>query len=265
MRAETPTKTDQTCSETVVQFDIQESPSRMEQAEQRFKLTETMRKFSSLGRHSISQSEHTRKPFFTLTKSPKIVLQPGSSTSNLSKTTRQIIDTPTVYISEENPWGEYTSHVLHPPSLEVLSDQFSETRKQCDFENTQLPDTFNADTSDSSHSDTCQLQCHHTNMCPLRPSDINLSIPAKAVTSKAKSPKYLVRRHKSLEAGKKKGIQWRKIIKTYQKEKPEDILVAEEMIPYTRSSPNLKHLDKCSQTPVKDTSDDDIDSSSKEE
>ncbi|XP_029036650.1 bestrophin-4-like [Osmia bicornis bicornis] len=262
-RAETPTKTDETCSETIVQFDIQESPSRIEQAEQRFKLTETMRKVSSLGRHSISQSEHTRKPFFTLTKSPK--MQPGSSTSNLSKTSRQIIDTPTVYISEENPWGEYTSHVLHPPSLEALSDQFSETGKQCGFENTQLPDTFNLDTSDSSHSDTCQLQCHHTNMCPLRPSDINLSIPAKAATPKAKSPKYLVRRHKSLEAGKKKGIQWKKIIKTYRKEKPEDILVVEEMIPYTRSSPNLKHLDKCSQTPVKDTSDDDMGSPSKKE
>ncbi|XP_003705242.2 bestrophin-4 [Megachile rotundata] len=252
-RAETPTKTDQTCPETIVQFDIQE-PTQVDQTD-RSRVTDAMRRISNLGRHSASQIDHTRKPFFMLTKSPKMVLRPSSSTSTLSKPTRQIIDTPTVYVSEENPWREYTPHVVHPLPLEMFALQQSpDEEKQSDFESSQLPDT--------PHSDTCQSHCHHTSSLKL--SDTNLSVPTQATTSKS-TPKYIIRRHKSMETGKKKGSRWKKFMRMHRKGKVEDIMVVEEMIPYTRSSPNLKHLDKAWQSSVKDTPDDDTNSSSREE
>lgn len=67
-----------------------------------------------------------------------------------------------------------------------------------------------------------------------------------------------------METGKKKGSRWKRFMRMHRKGKVEDIMVVEEMLPYTRSSPNLKHLDKAWSS-VKDTPDDDTNSSSREE
>lgn len=235
-----------------MQFDIQE-PTQVDQTDQRSKLTDTVRRISSIGRYSTPQTEYTRKPFFMISKSPKMVLQTSSSTFSLSKPTRQIIDTPTVYISEENPLREYSPQVVHPP-LEVFFPQYSpDMEKQSDFESSQFPD--------SPHSDTCQSHCHHTD--PLTLSDMSLSIPQTPSTSKS-TPKFIIRRHKSMETGKKKGSRWKKFMRIHRKGKIEDVMVVEEMIPYTRSSPNLKHFDKTWQSSAKDSPDDDTNSSKEE-
>nr|XP_031831442.1 bestrophin-4-like isoform X1 [Nomia melanderi]XP_031831443.1 bestrophin-4-like isoform X1 [Nomia melanderi]XP_031831444.1 bestrophin-4-like isoform X1 [Nomia melanderi]XP_031831445.1 bestrophin-4-like isoform X1 [Nomia melanderi]XP_031831446.1 bestrophin-4-like isoform X1 [Nomia melanderi]XP_031831447.1 bestrophin-4-like isoform X1 [Nomia melanderi]XP_031831448.1 bestrophin-4-like isoform X1 [Nomia melanderi]XP_031831450.1 bestrophin-4-like isoform X1 [Nomia melanderi] len=197
---ETPTTVDQSHSETILQFDIREPSSCVTQTEQRSKtITETGRRFPT--KYSSLRIDQNRKPFFALTKSPKIILQSSASTSNLSRPTRQIIDTPTVYNSSINPWKEYISKDCRKSMLEVTPDQSPEVMGS-------------------------QLQLPQVNL-PL----------------KAKRPRHMVRRHKSIEVPSKKGIQWTRVVKTRpQKTTPDDASPVEEILLETRSSPNLKHL-----------------------
>lgn len=260
--SETPTTIDQTYSETILQFDIQE-PAQVNQTEQRKKIiTETMKKFSSLGKHSISRIDTNRKPFFMLTKSPKVVIQPWSSTSNLSKSTKQIIDTPTIYTTKINPWKDYkTSNIVQSFSFEA--SECSQEEKRSNFENVYSFDNININPNDNPHSDTCQIQCHHT-MYHLTLPETPLSTSIRAIVPKNRSPKFLVKRHRSMKLGKKKGIQWKQIVKTNRKITTDNISMIEKSLPYSRSSPNLK-LEEIPQNLKNNISDDDTISSCKEE
>ncbi|XP_016917727.1 bestrophin-4-like isoform X2 [Apis cerana] len=258
--SETPTTIDQTYSETILQFDIQE-PVQVNQTEQRKKIiTETMKKFSSLGKHSISRIDTNRKPLFMLTKSPKVVIQPWSSTSNLSKFTKEIIDTPIVYTTKINPWKE-TSNIVQSFSFEA--SECSQEEKRFNFENVYSSDNINTNPNDSSHSDTCQIQCHHT-MYHLTLPETPLSTSIRATVPKNKNPKFLVKRHRSMRLGKKKGIQWKKIVKMNKKITTDNISMIEKSLPCSRSSPNLK-LEEIPQNLKNNISDDDTSSSCKEE
>ncbi|XP_076235316.1 bestrophin-4 [Calliopsis andreniformis] len=253
---ETPTRTTQACPETILQFDIQEP-----QSEQRAKvLTETVKKFSPLGKSLIDSN---RKPFFTITKSPKVIIQPWQSTSNLEKSRKQFIDTPTVYTGDVNPWKEYTPRMLSPPSLEVLtSDQVPEFDKYHDSETIHPSDNLSGNTSDSPHSDTCQSQCRHTDMCYLQLPEISVPITEKLQTSK--NVKYPVRRYKSMVTGKRKDIQWKQIMKIHRR-RMKDVPPAEEIVLKTRSSPNLKQLIENVEDITKNETDDEASSSTKRE
>lgn len=219
-----------------------------------------MKKFSSLGKHSISRIDTNRKPFFMLTKSPKVVIQPWSSTSNLSKSTKQIIDTPTVYTSNINPWKDYkTPNIVQSFSFET-SECFQEVEKRSDFENVYSSDNININPNDSPHSDTCQLQCHHT-MCHLTLPETS---SIKATATKNRNPKFLVKRHRSMKLSKKKGIQWKQIVKTNRKNRTDNISMIKKSLSCSRSSPNLK-LEEIPQNSKNNISDDDTSSSCKEE
>ncbi|CAK9807857.1 BEST2 [Anthophora plagiata] len=255
---ETPTNTDQACSETILQFDIQET-SETDQTEQPKIITEAVKKITSLGRHSVQHTDSTRKPFFTLTKSPKVVLQPSSSTASLSQPVRQIVDTPIVYTGNINPWKEYSSRLMHRPSIETCcSEHTPEIEGQYDYESVHPSD---GNPQDSPHSDTCQSRCHH--MCHLSLPEAYLLTPKEVIVPKSRSPKFLVRRHKSMGTTKKKGVQWRHLMKSSKKRTTDSISAVEETLPCTRSSPNLKI--EIPQVPKKDTVDDDTSSSHKEE
>ncbi|XP_076164381.1 bestrophin-1 isoform X2 [Ptiloglossa arizonensis] len=246
------TKTHQNFPEIVLQFD-QEPPSKI--------ATETVRKCSSSGKQSTSRIDPNRKPFFTITKSPKVILRSSSSTSNL-KTVRQIIDTPVVYTNDINPWKEYPSAFCRP-SLEVLiPDQFSQTEKQCDFGNVHPSDNFNTNANDSPHSDTCQSQCHHVNKSHLQLPETNLPTVAQTTLGSTNS-KYFVRRHKSMEIVKKKSVPWKHFMKIRRRKTIEDESAVDKILCQTMSSPNLKHFNNDPQHPIKDiddSDDDDIDS-----
>lgn len=219
-----------------------------------------MKKFSSLGKHSISRIDTNRKPLFMLTKSPKVVIQPWSSTSNLSKSTKQIIDTPTLYTSNINPWKDYkASNIVQSFSFET-SECSQEVEKRSDFENVYSSDNININPNDSPHSDTCQLQCHHT-MCHLTLPETSL---IKATATKNRSPKFLAKRHRSMKLSKKKGIQWKQIVKTNRKNRTDNISMIKKSLSYSRSSPNLK-LEEIPQNSKNNISDDDTSSSCKEE
>ncbi|XP_017755603.1 PREDICTED: bestrophin-4-like isoform X2 [Eufriesea mexicana] len=257
---ETPTTTDQTCSETILQFDIQEPSFQIDQTEQRRKMiTETVKKLSPLGKHSVPRIDTNRKAFFTITKSPKVIVQPSASTSNLSKLTRHIIDTPTVYTGNVNPWKDYSSKIIQSPSFEAFSSEHSpEVEGTYDFENVHPSDNVCIHPNDSPHSDTCQSQCHHTTISHLTLPETPLSTSTKTALPKNKSAKFLIKRHKSMGTSKKKGIQWRQMIKA--RDKTDDVSAGEKAIPYSRSSPNLK-LDATPQGIKKYISDDDSSSS----
>ncbi|XP_054010535.1 bestrophin-4-like isoform X1 [Hylaeus anthracinus] len=247
---DTPTKTDQSCPETILQFDIQEPLTRHDQVDQGTGvITGAMKKFSSLTKHSTSRIDLTRKPFFTVTKSPKVILQPSSSTSNVSRPMRQIVDTPIVYAGDISPWKEYRPSALCPPSLDVLIADH--------------PPDIDTNTNDSPHSDTCQSECHHVGASHLQLPETNVPTLVQP-TPRLKSPKFLVRRHKSMEVTKKKGIQWKQIMKPLHRrtsyEAPSPV---EEVLCQTRSSPNLKHLERDSEDTIKDKRDDDINSTDK--
>ncbi|KOC70176.1 Bestrophin-3 [Habropoda laboriosa] len=258
---ETSTITDQAYSETILQFDIQEPET--DQTVQRPKIiTEAVKRISSLGRHSVPRVDSARKPFFTLTKSPKIVLQTSSSTSSLSQPVRQIVDTPTVYTGNINPWKEYSTRLMRRHSVETCSSEHSpEIEGQYDFESVHPSDV---NPQDSPYSDTCQSQCRHSPMCHLSLPKIYTPAPTETTIPKSRSPKFLVRRHKSMGLTKKKGIQWKQLMRTSKKRTTDDILTAEEVLPCTRSSPNLK-LAEIPQVPKKNTLDDDTSSLHKEE
>lgn len=219
-----------------------------------------MKKFSSLGKHSISRIDTNRKPLFMLTKSPKVVIQPWSSTSNLSKFTKEIIDTPIVYTTKINPWKE-TSNIVQSFSFEA--SECSQEEKRFNFENVYSSDNINTNPNDSSHSDTCQIQCHHT-MYHLTLPETPLSTSIRATVPKNKNPKFLVKRHRSMRLGKKKGIQWKKIVKMNKKITTDNISMIEKSLPCSRSSPNLK-LEEIPQNLKNNISDDDTSSSCKEE
>ncbi|KOX76000.1 Bestrophin-2 [Melipona quadrifasciata] len=230
---ETP-KTNQTSPETILQFDIQEPPVPMDQTGQKsIRIIETVKKFSSLGRHSLPRIDTNRRPFFTLTKSPKVVVQPWPSTSNLSKPSTQIIDTPSVYTDNVNPWKDYSSRADQRLSFDDSSKYPSQMGEgQYDLENVHPSDDANENPNESPHSDTCQLQCHHS-MYYLTLPETPLSTPVKAMMPEDRKSKFLVKRHKSMGTSKKKGIYWKQIVKT-------DMPVIEQRLPYSKSSPNLK-------------------------
>lgn len=222
MYPETPATTDQSRPETVLQLDIREPSSCVTQTEQRSKtITDTGKKYPT--KYSSLRMDQNRKPFFTLTKSPKIILQSSASTSSLSRPARQIIDTPTVYNSSGSPWKEYTSQDFKLPMLEVTPDQSPEV-------------------TDS------KLQLPQVNLPPL----------------KAKSPRHMVRRHRSIEVPSNKGIQWTRVVRTQRQiTTSEDVSPVEEILLETRSSPNLKHLGDDLHEPTNDTCVDEPTSSDK--
>ena len=195
----------------------------------------------------------SRRPFFTLAKSPKVVVQPWPSMSNLSKPSIQIIDTPSVYADNVNPWKDYSSRGEQRLSFDD-SSKYPSQIGQYDFENVHPSDDANENPNESPHSDTCQLQCHHS-MYYLTLPETPSSAPVKTMMPEDRKSKFLVKRHKSTGTSKKKGIQWKEIVKT-------DIPVTEQRLPYSRSSPNLK-LRESSLDVRKDISD--TDSSGKEE
>ncbi|XP_078038038.1 bestrophin-4 isoform X2 [Augochlora pura] len=245
---ETPTRTNQGCPETVLQFDIQEPSPRVEQVEQRPKVfSETAKKFSSLGKYSALRFDPNRKPFYTITKSPKTVIQ-SSSTFNLSHPSRQIIDTPIVYASDINPWKEY-SRVPNLPMFEVVTpDQSPEVEKQ--YDSKRFFDNYNVSTEGSSHATTSQSLSHSVSYLQL--PDTN--VPAIAKTAlKTKSPRYVIRRHKSMETPKKLRIQWTQMMRTQRKKITDDIPPVEVIMLETKSSPNLNQFD--SKDSPKDTDD----------
>lgn len=219
-----------------------------------------MKKFSSLGKHSISRIDTNRKPLFMLTKSPKVVIQPWSSTSNLSKSTKQIIDTPIVYTTNINPWKDYkTSNIMQSFSFEA--SECSQEEKRSNFENVYSSDNINP--NDSPHSDTCQIQCHHI-MCHLTLPETPSSTSITATVPKNRSPKFLVKRHRSMRLSKKKGIQWKQIVKTNRKNTTDNISMIEKSLPCSKSSPNLK-LEEIPQNLKNNISDDNTSFSCKEE
>lgn len=194
-----------------------------------------------------------------VTKSPKVIVEPSSSTSNLSKLTKHIIDTPTVYTGNVNPWKDYSSKIIHSPSFEAFSSEHSpEVEGTYDFENVHPSDSFCVHPDDSPHSDTCQSECHHRTISHLTLPETSLSTSIKTALPRNRSAKFLIKRHKSLETSKKQGIQWRQYIKT--RDKVDDVSADEKTIPYSRSSPNLK-LHETSRHIKKYISDDDSSSS----
>ncbi|CAL7948473.1 unnamed protein product [Xylocopa violacea] len=265
-RPDTPTTTDATSSETILQFDIQE-PLQTDQTEQRPKIVvETVRKLSAFGKHPMSRIDPTRRPFFTLAKSPKMVTQLHSSTSTLSEPTKQFIDTPTVYTSDMNPWKDYNSRLIQLPSFEGLDLEHSpDSEEQHNLENVTPTEDLIVNPNDDPHSDTHQSQFHDINIHHLTLPETTLSIPLKSElqSTKSRSPKLLVRRHRSMVTGKKKGIQWKRFVRSVKKRTPNVPEVKEQLF-YTRSSPNLK-LGESSQELKKDMSHDDINSLHKEE
>ncbi|XP_043254857.1 bestrophin-4-like [Colletes gigas] len=252
-RPDTPTKIAQSCPETVLQFDFQEPSSSFD---------EPVKRVSSFAKYSASRIDPNRKPFFTISRSPKVVMQPSSNGSYLSKSVRQIIDTPIVYSHDINPWKEYAPSVSYQPSLETLvADQTARTEGHCDFENMHPSNNFSTFTNDSPRSNACQSESH-ADACHLQLPETNLSTLLCA-TPQGRGLKRVVRRHKSMEIVKKKGIQWKQIMKMQHRKKGDDVLAIEEVLCQTRSSPNLKHLDNDSLNTSKDKHDDDINSTDK--
>lgn len=257
---ETPTSPDQTCPETVLQFDIQEPSSPAADQTPKMK-PETMKRFATFGKHSIPRIDLSRKPFFTVSKSPKVVVQPWSSTSNLSRATRQFIDTPTVFPGDLSPWRDFGSRLARTPPFE--SQSFDRSPEVDSLESAQTFENVELNPSDSPHSDTCQSQCRHEPASHLTLPDPGLLAPIKASMPKSRSPKFVVKRHRSLLTGRKKGIQWKEMAKS-KKETGADTPVEERPLSYTRSSPNLK-LQESSGEWRKDPSDEDSTSSQKDE
>ncbi|XP_017877447.1 bestrophin-4-like isoform X2 [Ceratina calcarata] len=238
-RLQSVTTTDRSSPDTV-QIRIQETGETEQRPNQ---LIENMKKF---GMHSISRSESGRKQFFAITRSPKVVVQPSSSTSSLSKPTRQFIDTPTVYVGDLNPWKNYNSKGAQPV-FEMIDLDSPETEKQFEF---QVPSSLD-DVTDSPHSDICQSQYLHTSHLTIPETKTKTSVP------RSKSPKFLVKKPRPVPK-KKKGIQW-KAMKDKKILTNDNESVFEMPLSYTRSSPNLK-LGESSQKPKEDDS-----SSNKEE
>ncbi|XP_076284520.1 bestrophin-1 isoform X2 [Lasioglossum baleicum] len=232
----TPTRTDQSCPETVLQFDLQEPLSQIDQTEDRSKIvTEAVTKFSKLPKHSSLRVDPNRKPFFSAMRSPKIVLQSSPSVSNLSQPTKQIIDTPAVYTGDPNPWGEYGPKVFNFPMSEASTlDQSPEVETQRDDPATFF-DNFVVGTEDSPHPVTSQSRCHSVHHLQLPEADLS--------TLKTKSPRHIVRRHRSMEAPTRQGIQWKRMLRMQRKGTADDIPPIEAIMLETKSSPNLKHLD----------------------
>lgn len=183
-----------------------------------------------------------------------MIMQSSSSTSSLSKSMKQFIDTPTIYVGDLDPWKNYSNskEIQQQPVFEMIDLESPEMEKQIDFP--EVP--FSSDdvnVTDSPHSDTCQSQCLHTS---------HLMVPeAKTkggTVARSKSPKFLVRKSRPVPK-KKRGIQWKVMKDKKILTDDDDVSVFEIPLSSTRSSPNLK-LGECSQKSKEDDS-----SSNKEE
>lgn len=223
-------------------------------------ISKTIQKLSPFGKHSGPRQDSGRKSFFSLAKTPKLVLRPCSSTSSLSKPTRQIIDSPAVFGGDASPWREYSARIMRRPSFEAFHwEQSPEVQGQFDLESIHPSDSFSESLNDSPHPDASQPQFHH--MSHLTLPETNLPATIKATMPKSRSPKFIVRRHKSMGTCRKKGVQWRQFIKSSKKKTFDYVTVA---LPHARSSPNLK-LAEVPQIPEKDISEDEASCSHRDE
>lgn len=260
------------CSETVVQLDCQEQPPA--EPEQRRVIVEAVRKFSSLAKNSASRAG---KPFFsTLAKSPKPMLRPWPSATNLSHPI-QTLPIPTPIPTSAiigDPWKK-DIHAWrksqHRPSEDserrssassqeeknqegVVNSGFAEERMEvvpdiCDY------DDFEEENEDSCSGPSYKFQCRQICQHLSTPETIDMSVIGGEPSSSRinGSPKYLTtRRGRSTSDSKKKGIQWRSRLSgralKLRRRTTDSIPTVGAVLNQTWSSPNLRNLEEQAKT-----------------
>lgn len=246
-------------SETVLQLDNQEQQQQQqceaEQGDQQHRrLTGAMRKFSAIARHANPRIDSNRKPFFAAIKTPKILLQPWPSATNLSGINRhRDPDTPAPFNAPKI--------LCVPPALQISFTNEAEDRENRDgFDNSAF---FHEDVDDryieDQDDDNTMGRLKNVKRFVLGDTSeysdeqieaIDLSRFRETIERRSESfSKYSPQRQRSSTGpGDKKGVHWRtderrpsllarrKTIHTV----PTSLQI---IIPQARSSPNLTNIE----------------------
>ncbi|KAG7202965.1 hypothetical protein KM043_010102 [Ampulex compressa] len=236
---QTTPKMDRNCSETVLQMDIQESPTDVEQPEQRRVITEAVKRFSALARSSTPRIDQNRKPFFPVIKAPRVILQPWPSATNVAKMGKQTIDSPAVS-DDVNPWTRKPCRTI----LEATRLQAQEEEAPRSFVNSAFDRETSREEKEARREEGSPVEVGQCLQLEV-PDDLPyIDEPAKP----RPNTKLLVRRQKSNGSlRKKRSLQWKQIIEDrpgrFRRRTTDAIPTVEKVIPLTMSSPNLRDLD----------------------
>ncbi|XP_029167552.1 bestrophin-4-like [Nylanderia fulva] len=255
----TPAKMAGNCSETVVQLDGQEQPIEMEH---RHIITEAVRKFSALAKGSATR---TGRPFYpVLTKLPRPVMQPWPSATNLeiSRPAQTSIQSPistpiSMPIVLETARKDSCKSLRQSftedsegrrPSVSSQSDRSQEGVVNSAFAEERLHqvsdiyDDEEEEYEDSSPPHQHEDPCQHLTI----PEAIDMSVIV-GESNRASSPKYLmIKKDRSIsDFKKKKSVHWPRLSgRPFRRRTTDNIPAINTMLSQSRSSPNLRNLEK---------------------
>ncbi|XP_035729405.1 bestrophin-4-like isoform X1 [Vespa mandarinia] len=248
-------------SETVLQLDNQEQQQQQQQCEaeqgdqQRRRLTGAMRKFSAIARHTNPRIESNRKPFFAAIKTPKILLQPWPSATNLSGINRHRgPDTPAPFTAPKI--------LCVPPALQIsFTDEAEDQENREGFDNSaffheDVDDRYIEDQDDNTMDKLKNVKQFErfvladTSECSdAQLEAIDLQRFRETIEQRSESfSNYLLQRQcSSTGSSDKKGVHWR------TDERRPSLLARRKtihsvptslqiIIPQARSSPNLTNI-----------------------
>ncbi|KAG5314106.1 BEST2 protein, partial [Acromyrmex insinuator] len=267
----TSAKMARNCSETIMQLDGQE---QLPETEQRRIIVEAVRKFSSLTKSSASRAV---KPFFpVLTKTPKPMLRPWPSVTNIQRPI-QISSIPTpiptsTVVEIEDPWAKDSFKSLHRrPSMDsegrpsvssqseknqegVINSAFAEERVNntsdiCDCDDAEEDDD---NSCGSSHRSRCtRISCQQS----FTSETIDMSVISNepiGLSSIKSSSKYLItRRDRSISDSRKKKSILRSRLSgklSNRRRTTDSIPTVSTILSQTWSSPNLSNLEEQTKT-----------------
>lgn len=227
--------------------------------EHRHIITEAVRKFSALAKGSASRAG---KSFFpVLTKSPKPVMRPWPSTTNISRlaqtSIQASISTPIV-LEAANPRRKDSFKSLRQSSTEDSEGRRSSVSSQSDRSQEGVVNSAFAEEKLHQVSDICDYDeeeeydnsgppHQREDPCQHSPIPEAIDMPVIGESNRSSSPKYLmIKRDRSIsDSKKKKGIQWPKLSgRPFRRRTTDNIPAINTMLSETRSSPNLKDLEE---------------------
>ena len=242
--------------------------------EQRRVIIEAVRKFSSLTKNSASRAV---KPFFpVLTKTPKPVLRPWPSVTNIQRPAH-ISSTPAISTSTvveiEDPWAEDSFKSLHrrpstdsegQPSISsqseknqegVVNSAFAEERVDntsdiCDYDNAEEGD--NGSWFGPSHRSRCtRVSCQQSFTSETIDMPVISDEPISLSSIKSSSKYLITRQNRSIsDSRKKKSILRARLSGKLSncRRTTDSIPTVSTILSQTWSSPNLSNLEEQTKT-----------------
>lgn len=260
------------CPETIVQLDGQEQ----QPLEQRHTIAEAVKKFSSLAKKGSGSRADLRKPFFPVqTKSPKTMLQPWPSATNISRSSVASTLTPFPTSADSSPgffesvWKKDSITSLYRrssvensegrPSVSSRGEKSQEGVVNSAFAGEKMNDVPDiCDCDDEEHNGPTESspsrQCRQLILDQhlLTPETIDMSTTGSYEPSRSRTAscsKYLT--PKKDDSRKKRSFQWRSKISEplkFRRRTTDSIPTVITVLSHTRSTPDLRDLNEQTKT-----------------